>query len=209
MIRAVLTGPGRAGAALLWLSLALAQGGCAMLGTSGTGSSGPSAQAWSARHAELSRLDHWLMQARIASGRMGWSGNLHWRQDADHFDIRVSGPLGSGSFQARGHLGEVEIRTAQESLITQNPEALLREKMGWSLPLAQLRYWSIGLPYPTTPAAVRYDALGRLQSLEQDGWRLEYTEYGFYQHYELPRRFTLEDADNYFRVFIDAWSEIG
>jgi outer membrane lipoprotein LolB len=192
-------------AALLWLALALGLGGCALMTPPG---GRPSEEAWVARRAELARLDHWLLQARIASGRIGWSGNLHWRQDAGHFDIRISGPLGSGTVQARGHLGEVEIRTARETVVTQEPEVLLREALGWSLPLQHLRYWAVGVPSPDTPAVVRLDAAGRLQSLEQAGWRLEYTEYGFYQHYELPRRFILEDADNYFRVVVDGWSEI-
>jgi outer membrane lipoprotein LolB len=195
----------RPGAALL-LALVLPLAGCAIAPAPATSAS---AQAWAQRRDEMSRLEHWLLQARIASGRIGWSGNLHWRQSAGHFDIRVSGPLGSGAVQARGHLGEVEIRTARETVVTREPEALLQQSLGWSLPLERLRYWALGLPYPDTPATVIYDSAGRLQLLEQDGWRLEYAEYGFYQHYELPRRFTLDNGDDHFRVVVDAWSEIG
>jgi outer membrane lipoprotein LolB len=195
----------RTGAALLWLPLALGLVGCAQLTPRDRQ---PSEQAWLARRAELTRLDHFLLEARIASGRVGWSGNLRWRQTAEEFDIRIAGPLGAGAVQARGHLGEVEIRTARETLVTQEPEALLQEALGWSLPLQRLRYWATGVPYPDTPAVIQVDAAGRLLSLEQDGWRLEYTEYGFYQHYELPRRFSLEDGDNRFRIVVDGWSEI-
>jgi outer membrane lipoprotein LolB len=196
----------RSGGAALLLALVLPFAGCAIAPAPATSAS---AQAWAQRHDEMSRLEHWLLQARIASGRIGWSGNLHWRQSAGHFDIRVSGPLGSGVVQARGHLGEVEIRTARETVVTREPEALLQQSLGWSLPLERLRYWALGVPYPDTPATVIYDSVGRLQVLEQDGWRLEYAEYGFYQHYELPRRFTLDNGANHFRVVVDDWSEIG
>jgi outer membrane lipoprotein LolB len=197
----------RAGVALLWLSLASVLGGCALIGTAPVGS--PSEKAWSARRAELSRLDRWLLQARVASGHVGWSGNMRWRQEAGNFEIRVSGPLGAGAFQARGTAERVEIRTAKETVVTEDPETLLQEKAGWGMPLRQLRYWAVGVPYPATPAVVRYDAAGRLQSLEQDGWRLEYTEYGVFQRYELPRRFTLDSGDMHFRVVVDDWSEVG
>lgn len=195
----------RLGATLLWLSLALALGACAPM----THREPPSEQAWLARRAELTQLDHFLLQARIASGRVGWSGHLHWRQTEEYFDIRISGPLGAGAVQARGHLGEVTIRTPKETLVTQDPDAVLQETLGWSLPLQHLRYWAIGVPFPDTPAIVRFDAQGRLLAMEQDGWRLEYSEYGLYQHYELPRRFSIEDDENRFRVVVDGWSEIG
>lgn len=202
-----MTGPSRTGTALLWLWLVLGVGGCALMTPPPAGS--PSELAWDNRRAELIRLDHWLLQARIASGRVGWSGNLRWRQDAENFDIRVSGPLGTGGFQARGNSGEVEIRTQRETVVTQNPAALLQEKAGWSLPLPQLRYWAVGVPYPDSPAVVRYDSAGRLLTLEQDGWVLEYTEYGRYQRYELPSRFSLDNGDSHFRVVVDHWGEFG
>lgn len=166
----------------------------------------PGDAAWSARRAELGALEHWVMQARVASGLFSGSGNLRWQQSGENFDIRVSGPLGAGGFHARGHLGAVEIRTARDSIVTTEPEAFLEQNIGWSMPLERLRYWAVGVPYPPTPAAVRYDAAGRLQTLEQDGWKLEYSEYGFFQRYELPRRFTLDNGDRRFRVVVDDWA---
>lgn len=194
----------RVGAALVWLSLASVLGGCAHFSAPAT--QVPDA-AWDSRRLELTHLEHWLLQARVASGRVGWSGNMRWRQDADEFDIRVSGPLGTSGFMARGNADRVEIRTAKETVVTEDPQALLQEKAGWGMPFHQLRYWAVGVPYPHTPARVQFDAQGRLQKLEQDGWQLEYTEYGQYLQYELPRRFSLENAEMYFRVIVDDWSE--
>lgn len=193
----------RVGAAVLWLSLMPVLAGCAHFSTP---VSPRAEQAWSDRRLELSRLDHWLLQGRVASGRVGWSGNMRWRQDADEFDVRVTGPLGTSGFLARGNADRVEIRTAKETVVTEDPQGLLQEHAGWGMPLQHLRYWAVGMPYPHSPALVQLDASGRLQSLEQDGWRLEYTEYGQYQQYELPRRFTLDNGDAFFRVIIDDWS---
>lgn len=200
----------RPGPVLPWLLLGVSLvTACAPLKTTTPASTTAAETAWLARRAELTALDRWLLQARIATSRVGWSGNLRWRQELEQFDIRVAGPLGAGGFHASGHAGRVEIRTSDESLVTQEPEALLQEKLGWSLPLRQLRYWAVGVPYPDSPAIVRFDAVGRLQAMEQDGWRLEYSEYGFYQHHELPRRFSLDNGDTTFRVVVDDWSEVG
>ncbi len=196
----------RFGAALLWLSLVPVLAGCAHFSAPATSVSDA---AWTNRRVELTGLDHWLLQARVASGRIGWSGNMRWRQDADEFDIRVSGPLGTSGFMARGNHERVEIRTAKETIVTDDPQSLLWEKAGWGMPLHQLRYWAVGVPYPDSPAIVQFDAQGRLLKLKQDGWELEYTEYGQYQRYELPRRFTLDNGDMYFRVVVDDWSEFG
>lgn len=192
---------------LALLALALGLSACASLYRPSPGHLAE--QAWSLRRAELVALDHWLLQARIASGRVGLSGNLRWQQRAGDFDIRVSGPLGSGGLQARGHLGEVEIRTARETLVTYEPERLLQEKLGWSLPLTHMRYWAVGAPYPGTPAQVEYDAGGRLTRLQQDGWVIEYGEYTRHERHDLPRRLTLDNGDAHFRLVVDAWSEVG
>lgn len=198
----------RCGAAVrLALALLIFLPGCALLRP--TPPAAPGEAAWTTRRAELSALDHWVMQARVASGLFSGSGNLRWQQAGEKFDIRVSGPLGASGFQARGHLGAVEIRTAKESIVTADPEGFLDQSVGWSMPLGRLRYWAVGVPYPPTPAALRYDSAGRLQSLEQDGWKLEYSEYGFFQHYELPRRFTLDNGDKRFKVIVDDWSGLG
>src|SRR5689334_14016233 len=92
----------------------LVLGGCALMGSS----FGSGEQAWNTRRASLQALDHWTLQARVASGRvLGWSGNMRWRQEAGNFDIRVAGPLGVGGFQTRGSLdGEVQIRTSRETI---------------------------------------------------------------------------------------------
>jgi outer membrane lipoprotein LolB len=187
------------------LLLILSSPGCAAF----TRAVSPGRAAWDEHRASLEQLDRWSLQARVASGLVGWSGNMHWRQDAEKFDIRVSGPLGAGAFQARGTLDRVEIRTAKETIVTHEPEALIEKTLGWHFPIKHLRYWALGLPEPGLPSELKFDRAGRLQQLTQDGWVLEYSDYAQFGERELPRRFTLESGAHRIRVVVDGWSDVG
>jgi outer membrane lipoprotein LolB len=165
---------------------------------------------WDPRHlSTLETLDSWRLQARVATSRVGFSGSMNWLQEAGRFDIRVSGPLGSNGFQARGTPERVEVRTARETFVTSDPEQLVAQEMGWHFPLRHLRYWAVGLPQPGLPSTLKFDQAGRVSQLAQDGWVLEYTDYARFGERELPKRFTLDNGDVTIRVVVDSWTGLG
>ena len=166
-------------------------------------------KAWAARKSELATFDHWSMQGRAATGKiLGWSGNLSWRQRGDEFDVRMAGPIGVGGFRAQGTLELVEIRSQDETYLTTEPEALVKEALGWEFPLEGLRFWVLGLPEPDAPARITVDENGHLVDLQQSGWRLAYTEYQKTDGPDLPRRIILDNGDNKIKVVIDRWFDL-
>ena len=163
-------------------------------------------EAWAQRKAALKDFNVWSMQGRAATGKiLGWSGNLNWRQRGDEFDVRLAGPVGIGGFRAKGTLALVEVRTEDETFVTDQPEALVEEVLGWAFPLQGLRHWVLGLPQPDAPAQLSVDNSGRLLDLQQSGWRLAYTEYQETEGPELPRRIILDNGDHKIKVVIDRW----
>lgn len=163
--------------------------------------------AWDARRELLSGLDHFTLQARVSSGGIfGVKGNLHWRQDGDAFDMRVAGPFGIGAATISGRGRQVEIRSAKGVFTTQDPEADIRKRLGWSFPVAHLRYWVLGIPAPGSKAEVEYDRDGRLTSLAQDDWTLEIDEYQDAGTLQLPRKFEVANDEVRIKVVVDAWS---
>src|SRR5579885_802174 len=143
--------------------------------------------AWQAQQTALARLGTFALRGRLAkTGFGGFSGELSWIQDGSHF--------------------EVNIRTKDGSYQTDAPEQLMQDKLGWSLPVDGLRYWVLGLPAPGTTPQLRLNSEGLLQSMDQEGWHLDYLEYQTADGYRLPRMFTLSDAQRGFRVVIDQWS---
>lgn len=164
--------------------------------------------AWDARRTQLEQITGFTVQARVSSGLMGARGNLHWRQRPDDFQMRVSGAFGVSAMNITGNDHTVEIRTANESVRTTDPEGLLREQLGWSFPLRQLRWWVLSLPSPASEAEVELDLLGRVQSMEQDGWTLEFDEYQNTGGLDLPRKFELAGDEVTIKVVVDAWSDL-
>jgi outer membrane lipoprotein LolB len=56
-------------------------------------------------------------------------------------------------------------------------EALTEEVLGFRVPLAGLADWVQGKPSTESPASAEYAADGRLLTLQQQGWNVEYLEY--------------------------------
>ncbi|MAA73363.1 MAG: outer membrane lipoprotein LolB [Salinisphaeraceae bacterium] len=197
----------RPGDLLLAAVVLLAVSGCAFVTRAPVQQAGiDNTQAWQARQTTLRSLIEWSMQGRAATGRLvGWSGNLNWQQKGETFDGRLSAPLGAGGFRATGTLERVEIRTDDDRFVTEEPEALVEELLGWAFPLKGLRFWALGLPGPGNIDKISVDEQGLLRELEQRGWRLSYTEYRSYENQMLPRKIVLDDGDNLIKVVIDRW----
>jgi len=184
---------------------ALSLGGCALWSRHS-----PEAElAWDARRALLAQVSGFSVQARVAAGGpFGGKGNLYWRQRADGFDMRVAGPMGSGVLAIAGDPRSVEIRTAEGTFHTSDPEGTLRERLGWSFPVSRLRYWALGMPAPGSPAEVELDESGRVLVMAQDDWTMEYDEYRVAGSFDLPRRFEMANSDITIKVVVDAWADV-
>lgn len=165
--------------------------------------------AWEARRELLSGIDHFSLQARVSSGGMfGVKGNLSWRQQGERFDMRVAGPFGIGAASIRGEGKQIEIRTAKRTITTEDPERDLHDRLGWTFPVMHLRYWVLGVPAPGSKAEVEYDRDGRLESLAQDDWTLEVSEYQKAGTLDLPRKFEVANAEVRIKVVVDTWSDL-
>lgn len=165
---------------------------------------------WEARSAQLEKVDHFLMQARASYGRlMPVKADLRWQQNADRsFELRVAGPFGVGATTVSGTPDNVQVRTKSGTYQSNNPEQWIQDKMGWTLPLAGLRFWILGVPSPHSDADIDLDREGRVLTLKQDGWTLSYTEYQAASGYELPRKFEVSNKDVKLKVVVDSWTDL-
>ena len=133
------------------VTLALLLGGCANL----MKSTDDSDAAWEKRQQVLEQIDRFTLNARVASGGVfGIKGNLIWNQRPDDFDMAVSGPFGIGAVSLSGTPQEVTVRSKSGTSVTPDPEAYLKERLGWTFPVEGLRYWVLGLPSPLTDAEI-------------------------------------------------------
>lgn len=195
------------------IGLLLVASGCAVIRKPPSSAPGiDNSDAWQQRQETLADLDHWSLQGRVATGQLlGWTGNLSWRERDDYFDVRLAGPLGAGGMRANGTLDQVTIHTDDgRRLVTSDPDALLEKTLGWSFPLAPLRYWARGLPAPGDYRQISVNAKGQLTSLRQAGWKLSYLEYTRPPGApaSLPRRIVLDNGQTRIRLVVDRWFDL-
>ena len=145
--------------------------------------------------------------ARTDDSEESWKANLHWRQDREDFRLRLSGPFGQGAVQVRGTPGEVELTTAEgERRTAATLEALFREELDWELPGTSLRHWITARAEPGVPVRERtLDDRGRVSSLAQRRWRVEYAYRDGAREEGLPGRVTLRGEGAEVRIAIREW----
>jgi len=174
---------------------------------------------WDSRQAQLSGLAGWQMKGRVAvkSDEDSWSASLSWQQQAETFDISFSSMLGQRMAQLKGDELSASLYLPDDRVLSAaNVSDLLDDELGWSVPMGGLRYWLVGLPAPepepvlaaTSELNKGLDEWGRLQWLEQSGWRIEYQRYHSAGILEVPKKMVLTRDDLRVRFVIDRWQAV-
>lgn len=170
----------------------------------------PAAEAdWPARRAALQALPVWTLDGRIAvaAGEDGFSGGLHWAQTRDRADIAVSGPMGGKGLAIRVEGGRAAVLVDGEPLAQAESESLLARHFGagHALPVAEMRYWFVGVPAPGITAEETLGEDRRLASLAQSGWRIRYDRYQGVGALSLPARLEMTREGLRLRVVASGW----
>jgi len=168
----------------------------------------PEIDGWESRTAVLGSRQEWEFSGRIAvrANDDGFNGKLRWAQDVDAFAATVGGPLGIGTVRIEGD-GTSATLTDKDGVRTElgNVEADLLHRYGWTIPVASLRYWALGIPDPGAAAETEFNADGRLSRLSQRDWTVEITRYRQGAGQWLPNRMTARNSDTRVRIVIDNW----
>ncbi len=153
-------------------------------------------------------IGSWQFTGRVSltQAEQGWHARLSWQQQADRFQLKISGPLGQEAFRLTGNVAGVLLVDADGKRIrADDAEGLLLQATGWELPVSGLRYWVRGLPVPGVYASERRDLQGRLQALEQSGWAISYSRYHSIEGVGWPAKLRLARDDVTVKLVIDAW----
>jgi outer membrane lipoprotein LolB len=151
----------------------------------------------------------WQIKGRVSliKGEQGWHASLNWRDDAGHYRLDLSGPLGQGAVRVEGDDTSVRLQTADgRDYVSQNADALVQTVTGWQFPVAGIRYWVRGVPVPGEQAVVDTDDSGRLVHLVQSGWDIRYDRYQDLEGRAWPTRLRLTADDISVRLVVDEWT---
>jgi outer membrane lipoprotein LolB len=161
------------------------------------------------REAKLQADLRWTLAAHIAvsDGRDGGSGELQWKQDETRFDFIVRAPVTGRTWRLSGDAANATLEGVEPQAFSgTDPEQLLRERVGWDVPLADLRSWVRGLRAPGARADVQYDEKNLPAVIAQSGWRIEYRDWFSDRDPPLPRKVFASRGNARVRLAIESWS---
>lgn len=132
---------------------------------------------------------------------------IDWRQCGRRFDIRLAGPLGQTAAHLAGRGEHVVVQMHdREPLVTDDPEGLLLQELGWAIPLRALRYWVRAAPAPGATAVVVPGAgRSRPAAIEQFGWRVDYRDWHVRDGLALPAKLVLQGEGLRATLLIRDW----
>ena len=84
-------------------------------------------------------------------------------------------------------------------------EMLVREQVGWPVPIEMLGWWVRGLAAPGPVQQRTLDEEGRLSTLQQEGWAIEYSRYGEVGEVAMPSRMTARQDDRSVKIAVKRW----
>ncbi len=181
--------------------------GCSRLGSLGEDES---RDLWLAEQRALRAVESWDLHARAAIRLEGeaYQVGIRWQRDTERFRLLLEAPFGQGVIRIDAAAGRSYQLRLPDGRVFENsdPEALLDDVLGWSLPIGGLEFWIRGLPWPDSSYAYRSDTAGRTRSIQQNQWSIDYLDYFDVEDgVDLPRRISLEREQLALRLVIERW----
>lgn len=161
--------------------------------------------------AALANIQTFAIKGRIGiqTNPKGFSGSLQWQHSPDTDNIALYSPLGSQVAGISKNTSQITLIDAGgHSYSAESAEALTQMTLGWSLPLAGLSDWALGRPTKSPIKNKTLDAEGRLANLEQDGWKIEYSDYQSHDSYTLPGKIFLKSEQLNLKLLIEEWQQL-
>ena len=157
--------------------------------------------AYQDRTDKLSAIAEWGLTGKISldDGDQGGSGKLQWDVEPDQSELGFRGAMGRGAWHLNMRPEGAQLKLADGTEQTAaDVNDLIREYVGWPVPLDALQWWARGLAAPGIIENERFGPEGLLVSLRQFGWNVDFNRYDSVGDIELPVR--LKATRNNYRV---------
>ena len=160
-----------------------------------------------ARRATLQARESWRLSGRVAVAAAGEGATaaVDWSQAAGVSDLELRGPFGAGALRVSMSGGDVSLEDGESRLDGEAARRYLEEQLGAPLPVAQLRYWVLGVPAPGAPFEETAGAGGLPERLLQQGWSVSFDRYRPVDGQQLPSRITAEAAGTRVKLAVSRW----
>lgn len=171
---------------------------------------GPGADApWPEQYAALATVENYRLTGRVAvaANGQGFSASLRYRQQPQRADLSLDGPMGIGGMRMEFDERELSVTNSRgETLGGAAARAEIENRLGFELPLAELRWWLLGVPSPAAPARKNQHDGGPIADFLQNGWHVSITARAPGLGFSLPRRLTVEREGARMKMLVESWN---
>ncbi len=149
------------------------------------------------------------MDGRIAvqSGEKAWQANLFWEHEPQQDRLRLSGPWSQGLVSIILQKDLIYLNEGGGvTTLSKDPDAMLREKLGFVVPLASLRYWVLGRPNPalSSHSGTAHES-DEDRAFEQSGWQIQIQSTSPVDGWLLPQKLVAQGAGVKLKIVTDQW----
>lgn len=165
---------------------------------------------WAQQQQALQEITTWQVSGKLGvrqDNRLDSAVINQWIQQDERFDINLSSAVfGLGATSIQGTPNSIWFtRSGEQPVYSDDPEALIRQQVGWTLPIRHLLYWVKGVPAPGQFQEMLFDESGNLYQLNQAGWNIVYESYHSSGPYPLPRKIVLRRDNVRLTFVINNW----
>lgn len=162
---------------------------------------------------QLQAIGDWQLSGKLGIRTADDSGSasLKWVQQTASYQLNLAGPLGQKRMIITGTPGKVRLeQTGEPAQEAKTPEALIKQHLGWTLPVTQLAYWVRGVPAPKGRITrLEQNSDGLIAQLQQGNWLITYSNYSDQtfagKTLALPGKITAEYQDVRLILAIREW----
>lgn len=160
------------------------------------------------RAEQLATMVEWGFVGKISldDGDQGGSGRLQWdvQQGVSVLDFHAA--MGRGAWHLDFGPQGATLKEADGTVRTATAvNTLIRDRMGWPIPVDALQWWVRGLAAPAAIEGQELDTKGQLIQLQQFGWSVVFTRYKTDTGIAMPVRLKAT-RDNYrVKLAISRW----
>jgi outer membrane lipoprotein LolB len=158
--------------------------------------------------AALEQLERYGLSGRVAvaANGQGFSAGLRYQQLPQSAQLALDGPMGIGGMRVDLIGNDFEVSTSRgEKLDGAAARAELERRLGFELPLAELRWWLLGIPAPGESSVLADPGTGEIRGFAQAGWQVSVNSRAPGLGFSLPLRLTAERDGARLKLFVERW----
>ncbi len=186
----------------------LALSGCVSLKLPNQGPQKFHQESAKTRTNELRKINKWNINGAfsIQHDKKVEIANYSWQQSRGNYSLQINSSLNIYSLLIKGRAGHVTLKESkQKPLRAASAESLLNKRLGWSIPISNLKYWVRGLS-ANGASKSKYDKYGHLVKLWQQGWAVTFSNYINIGRFDLPRTLNIQGHNLKIKIVIKNWA---